>query len=664
MAIAPMAKVVIVTHNTQARELLEALQSEGTCQILNAEEAMVSRDWPDLATTVERPKHLEQLLNRVEKSVAFLKDYAAPQKDIAGILARALAPRTVIDEHQYNKTVSDKAALKIVDRCEQIESAMDKLESRCESLSATLDMLEPWADLETPVEEIGQLTQATAIAGLIPTLHFEQIKQQLGELGAAVQQVSTTNNKCACLVVCLSENSADVQKLLRSADCEQVSFEHMTGTAAELIEHHRRQLKDTTKRLQQEKENARVLAKDLLKLQILYDHHRNLLDREQTRSTAPATECTVVLEGWVRNKDFGRLEETVGKFDASSLARIEPAEDEEVPVEIENNKVVKPFEVITRLYGMPMHFEVDPTAFLAPFFALFFGLCLTDAGYGLIMIAGSVYFIKKMQGDKKFGYLFLICSILTVICGAITGGWFGDAIQLINVPSLNKFRAVFLSYGFDPTKSPMTFFKVALVIGYFQLMFGIAVAFVAKLVRKQVLAAICDHLTWLVMLNCIAAFGFGRSEIFLTPEQGRIFLMIAAVPAATILLLSHREGGIVARLGMGFYNLASTMFYIGDVLSYVRLMALGMVTAGFAMAINQMAMMAWEKKLIGPVIAIGVLIGGHLFNLAISALGSFVHSLRLQYVEFFPKFFEGGGKLFQPFARQYKHVYISNEVNE
>ena len=112
---------------------------------------------------------------------------------------------------------------------------------------------------------------------------------------------------------------------------------------------------------------------------------------------------------------------------------------------------------------------------------------------------------------------------------------------------------------------------------------------------------------------------------------------------------------------MGFYNLASTIFYIGDILSYVRLMALGMVTAGFAMAINQMAVMAGGLKFVGPILAVLVLLGGHLFNLGISALGSFVHSLRLQYVEFFPKFFEGGGKLFEPFSRQYKYVYINKE---
>ena len=134
------------------------------------------------------------------------------------------------------------------------------------------------------------------------------------------------------------------------------------------------------------------------------------------------------------------------------------------------------------------------------------------------------------------------------------------------------------------------------------------------------------------------------------------------MPAAGIFLFSHREGNIVARLGMGFYNLASAMFYIGDTLSYVRLMALGMVTAGFATAINQMAIMAGGiHKFAGPIIAVVVLIALHLFNIGISSLGSFVHSLRLQYVEFFPKFFMGGGKLFEPLSRQFKYIYVNNK---
>jgi V/A-type H+-transporting ATPase subunit I len=402
---------------------------------------------------------------------------------------------------------------------------------------------------------------------------------------------------------------------------------------------------------------AGELAKEQLKVQILHDHYENLLAREQTRALSPATEYVVLLEGWVKRKDYEHLEEMVGKFGASTVTEVLPGEGEEIPVEIENRRSVRPFEVITRLYGMPQYLELDPTIYLAPFFAIFFGLCMTDAGYGLLMIAGSLYFLKKFQGDKKFAMLMVICSVTTIIAGALTGGWFGDAIQLLNIAWLVKARSAILKFGFDPMVKPQIFFALALVIGYFQLQFGIAIAFFDKLLRKDFVGAVCEHLSLGLMLNCLVAYLFGGKVGIPEPVRG-MFLKAALLPAVVIFLLSHREGGLASRLGMGFFNLFSTIFYIGDTLSYVRLMALGMVTAGFAAAINQMAQMAGQVKYVGFLLAILVLLGGHFFNIFISGLGAFVHTLRLQYVEFFPKFFEGGGKMFEPLVKRYRHIYI------
>jgi len=653
MAISEMAKTIIVSHRSEATELLESLQRQGICQILNAEEAMVCKDVPDLVCAGERPKDIEGLINRIEKSIAFLSNYTKQKKGLADVLA----PRTVIDKELYNQVITDKGCLSIVESCERAAADIEKLRAEFENIERTLELLRPWASLKTPVEEINQLETATTLTGLLPNQNVGLIEEELAELWAVIEMVGTSNNKCACLVVCLTEQVPEVQKLLRSADFEAVSFESMTGRVSELIKEHEKKLKQTLELLQRQYRKAAELSENMLKLQILCDHYRNLFNRECTKASSPATNQTVILEGWVRKRDYPRLERTIAAFGASSLNKVAPAEGEEIPVEIENKALIKPFEVVTRLYGMPQHISVDPTVFLAPFFAMFFALCLTDAGYGLVMLIAIALFMRKIQGNKNLLWMLAICSVATVAAGALTGGWFGDAVQQLNIGWLNAIRNKMM--WFDPIEEPMMFFKLSLVLGYSQILAGLAIALFHNLKQKQFTAAICDQLTWLVMLNSIVIYIASKSSAAIPAEVGKFFGVLALVPAAIILLFSQRQGGWAGKLGMGFYNLFSTIFYMGDVLSYLRLMALGMVTAGLAMAINVIAKITLAIPYgIGVIVMILILVGGHSFNMAINALGAFVHTLRLQYAEFFPKFLIGGGRLFEPLAKEYKHVYI------
>jgi len=651
MAILPMAKVLIISHNSEAARLLEALQTEGICQILNAQEATVSRNLPELAVKEQRPKDVEELLNRLTKCITFLKGFGDPTKSLVSMLA----PRVVVDEKSYQKTITDQQALKLIDQCEQLETAIEKVKSQIEGLRATLLELQPWQSLTTPVEEIGSLAWTICQAGLLPAGQAKYVQDNISEVGGAIQQVGQTENRYACLVVYLKENANEVQKMLRAAEFAPVSFAAMSGTVSELIRQHEEKLSQAEGQLQSYIESATKLSKSLLKLEILYDHYWNLLNREQTKGAAPATHRTVVLEGWVKENDYRRLEKIVSGFEASSLSRIEPAADEEIPVEIENKGIIQPFEVITRLYGMPQPSNVDPTIFLAPFFALFFGICLGDAGYGLIMVAATVIVVKKMQGDKKLLWMLGVCAVFAILVGALTGSWFGDAIQQF-VPGLESLRKRLM--WFDPMKKPLMMLGLAIILGYTQLMSGLVIAFVHNLRMKDYAAAVFEQLTWLIMLNALVLLGLSKAGV-ISADIGKFCGRLAVVPAVLIVLLSNRQGSWAGRLGLGAYNLFSAVFYLGDVLSYLRLMALGMVSSGLAMAVNLIAQLTLKIPYgIGILVMILVFVGGHAFNLILSVLGAFVHTMRLQFVEFFPKFLIGGGRTFQPLHKEYKHVHL------
>jgi V/A-type H+-transporting ATPase subunit I len=657
MAIVQMKKVIIASFKDEAGKLLEELQQAGIMQVLDAQRAVISKDQPELQAPTERPRQIEERLEKLEQTIAFLNIYAEKKAGIAAVLA----PRAVIDQNHFSKIVSSANAMDRLEYCQQLQRKINSLKTETENLSSQTQHLLPWEKFTTPLEEIERLQKTTVLAGFLSAKSVIEAEKNLSEL-AAIERIGVHNHTTACIVVCFKENIQDVHKILRGFEFESVSFTGLKGTAAELISRYREKSAGAQEELTEAEKEAKKLSEQITDLQILADYYRNLLSRQKTQLTSPQTEQAVIFEGWVKRQDFERLREIVGRFAASSISEMQVEKDEDIPVEIDNKPLFRPFEVVTRLYGMPQHIEFDPTVLLTPFFVVFFGLCLGDAGYGLILIAAMAYLILKMQGDKKLLWLLFICSISTIIAGALTSSWFGDAPQQLS----EKFGWTFLDKArlkltlFDPMAQPMIFFKLALGLGYFQIMTGIVAALIHNIRRKDYVSALCDRITWLVMLNCLALFVLG-SKIGLSDKACSTFGKVAIAPAVVILLFSQRQGPWLGRIGMGVYNLFSTVFYLGDVLSYLRIMALGMVTGGLAVSINIMAKIAGEIPYVGVIIAIMILICGHLFNTLMSTIGAFVHTIRLQFVEFFQKFLAGGGQLFEPLTKEYKYVYINTK---
>ena len=651
MAIAFMQKVMIVAHRSQASDLLAALQDAGIVQILDAERAMVSKEWPELMVDNKRRREIGESIDRLGKAVDFLKPYAGKGQ------TSLFAPYIEVDAKTYQSIVTEKEPLALLSQTESIGSRMEKLAAEADSRRTLLAKLMPWQSLSIPVEQLGGLSTTVIFAGLIPDQHREAVREKMNELGAVYQKVADYNSVQACIIAAFNESSAEVQKVLRSAEFEPAVFEGLTGTVAQNISQIQTRLDEIQKEQLALKKKAAQLADNKFKLQVLFDHYQNLNSRMNTESTAPATDNVVFFEGWVKKKDYIRLEKLVSPFDACAVAPVQPGEEEEEPVEIENAQFIRPFETVTRLYGMPIPSSIDPTVFLAPFFAIFFGLCIADGGYGLILVALLAWAIKKAQGDKKMLWMLLVCSIATTLAGAITGGWFGDSITSLLGPDnvLEKIRVKIML--FDPMTQPMAFFLLSLGMGYFQIQFGLFIAFFANLKKKDIAAAIWDQLTWIIHLNTLLCLGLSAGGI-LPASLSRPCGIIAILTSLAILLFTARGVAWGGRIGLGVYQLFSTVFYMGDVLSYARLMALGMVGAGFGMAINVLVKLIAEVPYVGWLLGALLFVGGHLFNIALSVLGAFVHTMRLQFVEFFPKFFTGGGRDFIPLQNEYKHIQV------
>lgn len=662
MAIVEMCKIDLIGLLKDKDGILERLMELGVVH-LNDPDAGNSESGLDNYAhrdgDSETIQSIEEKIELAASALKFLSQFDNRKKPLFPALKE-------IPRDKYN-SISRSAGeiVSIACRVKELQTKIQETASECGRIQNNMDFLKPWETLDIPLETAG--TRHTVVQmGTIPAMHdTQQVKALLySNVPQCFLEVSNADRDQS--YVCLAvhrEYETQALQFLKKYGYASVDFKGMTGTAKENLE----RLSEELKYVRNEKElllkEAAGFADEINRLEIMHDYLIILRDREKAEFELASTKRIFILNGWLPENISAKVAELVSK-DYDCLVRLEkPAEEEDFPILLKNSDIAESVEMITEMYSLPNPREVDPNAVMAPFFILFFGLMLSDAGYGLIMALGSAIVLWKFQlslKTKRFMKLMLYCGLSTIFWGALFGGWFGDAAAVITGGRINL-----LPLWFNPLEDPEKLLMWSLAFGIIHIYVGISVRAYNLNRRKKYLDAIFDSLFWYVLFtgavlvvlpyvpNVDKDWASGFTDIGMK--------MVIAGAVLLVLTQGRKQKNIIAKFFSGLGSLYDLISFMSDVLSYSRLLALGLATSVIATIINQIGSMAGMDNIFGLVLFIIVFIAGHIFNFLINALGAYVHSSRLQYIEFFGKFYEGGGKPFNPLKMQTKYVKIKSD---
>ncbi len=650
MAVSRMLKVQLIVHAAAKDEVMAFLREAGVVEV-----TPVSLEGFRGEVDEEEAGRIARLADRADSAIRFLDPYVKKLSFAERLRSGPLRVSAADVEKALAAIDVESVAL----RCADLESSMRK---RRDELAWSMDLvreIEPWRSIASPLESLSTARYGVQFWTFPEKAHAAALAQAY-EAHPFIQfeTVARAGGKVYAGVIAPGDEAEPVAELLKQAGAVRNAFEGLSGTPADIVEKQKSGWAALEAEIARLEEEARELSSLRPELLVLSDHFRErhgLLDVERHFHR---TERTFALEGWMRAIDRRTIEKELAKrwSEIDFLAR-PPREGEDPPIQLENRRAVQPFEFIMTLYGRPLYGEVDPTPLLAPFFVLFFAMCMSDAGYGLVLgaLCAFLLFKFKIQGGMRLlTQILLAGSVLTVIVGVLTGGYFGIDAKLLP-PALARFVII------NPLEEPMKMLNVAFLIGIIHILFGIGVRMVVNFRARLWTDAVFDDLFWMLFLVALAPLGYAKILGGKMPDALGFYASRSALAIAGILFVSgaRKERNKLVGVFKSILKFYSVTGYFGDVLSYARLLALGLAAAAIAVAVNGIAGMVTGLPFrLGYVAAVVVLILGHTFNLAVNILGAFVHSARLQYLEFFNKFFTGGGREFRPFRSERRYTVM------
>ena len=670
MAVLQMQKISIYALKKDRKAILEYLQRRGVVEITDPETASGVFAQAD---TQQQRSLLEKNITAAGQAMEVLSGYAKGKK---GLLS-SFEGRRELTADQY-----EAAAARIPETRETAERILslsrEIAEGRAEiqRLQTQIDALSPWLSLDIPMQFKGTKRTRVFVGTLPEERTLEQVLTGLAEeapkvSGIHAEILSTSADQTCLFVICGRKDAFAMEAALRG-----IGFSYPASPSdkppKEQCEGLRARIAQAQDRIRRAEEEIRSFADKREDLEFLSDYESMRLEKYQVLGRLRQSRHTFIVEGYVPQREAAALERQLSdRYDAA--VEIEPLSDQDdPPVLLENNAFAAPVEPVLESYSMPARGEVDPCTVMAVFYYVLFGLMLSDAAYGLIMVIGCGALLAKFRnmesGMKKTLQMFLYCGISTMFWGVMFGSYFGDVVDVVASTFFGK-DVTIPPVWFIPVDEPMRLLVFSFLLGIIHLFAGLAMKLYQLCKAKQYKDALYDVIFWYLLVGggiiylltmdmVVNMLGLGFQ---LPAAVGNVAAVFAAIGAVGIVFTAGRESrSPFKRLLKGLYGLYNISGYLSDILSYSRLLALGLATGVIASVFNQMGSMA-GGGVAGAIVFILVFLIGHTLNIGINVLGAYVHTNRLQYVEFFGKFFEGGGRKFNPFSAKTKYYKIREE---
>ena len=650
MAIAKMNKVMFIAPTEKQNDLLDAIQELQSLEVTSLEQAKELFKQKSIVledADEQEVNTLQQQFEGINAAIAFVEKN---QKQPSMIQQLKIA-KEQFTLSELQEEVSKWNTDELVQHVENIRSSLRKKEDELKELREKETLLRKWSVLDFYPKDIFKHPYTKTKMGVIPqavdNAYLEILKNS--EL-ISVHEVYHTREEIGLLVTYPRKAQLEAKTELAKAHFSIVWYAFEEAPSIEL----EKNLKAQQDVLDEKKAILSSLEeeKDLLrKLKLSSEATFNELQKEKAKNELVNGEHVFVLQGWMTTKAVEDVEQQLGEGEYVFLPlEISKEEYEEVPIVLENNAFLQPFENLTEMYGLPKYGELDPTPFTAPFYLAFFGMMAADLGYGALLWLGTFLLLKLFHFDKgmrrnlKF---FHLLSYPVMLWGIVFGSAFGADLP---------FQPLSLSNDL------ITIMILSIIFGVVQIMVGLSLGAYANLKKKAYSDAYTSHIGWLAILTGLILYVVGGMVLNISwiATIGSSISIIAAIGivVVTVLTSDNKWGGLAS----GLYNLYGISGYVADIVSYTRLMALAVSGGSIASAFNMLV------GFLPPVArfsaGIILIIALHGLNIFLSFLGAYVHGLRLQFVEFFGKFYEGGGRALKPFKTYEKYIDIKHQKSE